>query len=159
MDVIRIDTECKVDNINKNNRDTYKEFIIDINYDLPIPVTDKIDIDIFLDKIEKYGNTCCYYNNNELVGCIFFYANDKEHFIAFITLFAVKKKYTNKGIGTILLKKMIDYCQNINMKKIQLYTHKTNKKAIQFYKKNGFNKIECDRIDDLKLELDIENMR
>ena len=54
-----------------------KDLILDVNLDFPIPITDKISVDEFLKKIKDVGNVYCAYYQNEIVGCAFFYANDK----------------------------------------------------------------------------------
>ncbi|MCI6265418.1 MAG: GNAT family N-acetyltransferase [Erysipelotrichaceae bacterium] len=130
-----------------------KNFILDVNLDFPIPITDKISVDEFLTKIKKVGNVYCAYYQKEIVGCAFFYANDKAKNIAFLTLIAVSKKYRNCGIGGTLLDYMINYCEKLNFDTLQLYTHELNVGARRFYSKRGFYEIVCDRENNAKLEL------
>lgn len=138
---------------NKFDKGGLKKFIMEVNFDLPIPITDKIDIDVFLDKIRNFGEAYCVYDQEKIIGCAFFYANDKINKQAFLTLFAVKREYRNCGIGSILLEHMIDYCDGLGFEYLQLYTHKTNKKARSFYSRKYFYEIDCDRENDVKLEL------
>ncbi len=130
-----------------------EDLILDVNLDFPIPITDKISVDEFLKKIKDVGNVYCAYYQNEIVGCAFFYANDKIKKIAFLTLIAVRKKYRNYGIGSFLLDYMISYCEKLDFETLQLYTHKLNESARAFYSKKGFYEIKCDRENDVKLEL------
>lgn len=52
---------------------------------------------------------------------------------------AVKKEYRDRGIGTKLLKKAIDWAKgNEHVKRIELNVFETNKRAIHLYKKYGF---------------------
>ena len=44
------------------------------------------------------------------------------------------------GIGTMLLKSMLDQCKVMNYKKIFLEVRVSNEKAINFYEKFGFSK-------------------
>ena len=130
-----------------------KKFILDVNFDFPIPITDKISVDEFLKKIKKFGNVYCAYYQKEIVGCAFFYVNDKVRNIAFLTLIAVSKKYRNYGIGGTLLDYMINYCEKLGFSTLQLYTHKLNVGARKFYFRRGFYEIDCDRENNVKLEL------
>ena len=140
--------------LNSNNFDMVglKKFILKVNNDFPIPITDKVDIDEFLEKIKKNGVVCCVYDTNEIVSGIFFYANNFEEKIAGLTLFATIEKYRNFGLGSNLIEMVIEYCTKLGFKKIQLYTHKTNTNARNYYLKKGFYYIDCDREHDVKLE-------
>ena len=129
------------------------DFILEINFDFPVPITDKISVDDFLKKIKDVGNVYCAYYQNKIVGCAFFYANDKVANIAFLTLIAVSKKYRNYGIGGTLLDYMVNYCEKLGFEFLQLYTHELNLGARRFYSKRGFYEIDCDREDNVKLEL------
>ena len=133
------------------------DFLTLINDDFPVHLDKKTSFNSFLKKIEQFGEVICAFDEDKIVGCIFFYANNVEEKIAFITLFGVLKEYRRLHIATMLLKEMIQYCCN-NYKKIHLYTHSTNYNAIHFYKKNNFHSIQCDRANDLKLELDLEEV-
>lgn len=52
----------------------------------------------------------------------------------------VDDKVRNKGVGTLLITKLIDYIKG-KYDNITLFVHDENEKAIQFYIKNGFVKI------------------
>lgn len=135
------------------NFEKLREFIFEVNFDFPIPIAEKISIDEFLNKIKKNGNVYCAYYHDEIVGCAFFYANDPFKKVSFLTLFAVSKKYRNYGIGNNLLNYMISYCEKLGFETLQLYTHELNINARKFYSKRGFYAIDCDRINNVKLEL------
>lgn len=145
--------EYKIMESTNFEKEKLKDFILDVNYDFPIPITTKININEFLDKIKELGKVYCVYEGNKIVGCNYFYANNTKEKIAFITLLAIKKEYRNYGIGSILIDKTIEYCKKIDFKKIQLYTHENNILARKFYSKKNFYEIECDRKYDVKLEI------
>jgi len=63
----------------------------------------------------------------------------KENF--HILSFGVDNLHRNKGIGAVIIKKLIDLIKN-ECQNITLYVHVENIKAINFYEKNGFEKIE-----------------
>ena len=78
------------------------------------------------------------YMENVLVALIAVYLNDLSKKEGFITLVGVLPQYQKQGIASELLKKSINYAQQIGMNKIQLNVQKTNNLAISLYKKYGF---------------------
>lgn len=57
-----------------------------------------------------------------------------------ITNIVVKKIYRNKGIGNILLNKLISISKENNKNEIILEVNENNMPAIKLYEKNGFKK-------------------
>lgn len=147
--------EYKILDINNFDKEGLKEFILSVNDDFPIPITNKINVDEFLDKIKNNGVVCCCYDGKKVVSGTFFYANNFVEKIVGFTLLATLRNYRKYGIGSTLMDMMIDYCSELNFERIQLYTHETNKNAINFYLKKGFYFIDCDRKNDVKLEKNI----
>ncbi|MDO4535450.1 MAG: GNAT family N-acetyltransferase [Clostridium perfringens] len=54
---------------------------------------------------------------------------------------SVKKKYWRNGIGTIIMKELIDFAKEKNKKNICLTVNGSNHQAIKMYEKFGFKKI------------------
>lgn len=79
-----------------------------------------------------------YAHNNNILGYIAFYANDKNTKEAYITLIAVKPGKQNNGIGTNLINECIYTSRKHGMKKLALKVDKDNENAIKFYESNGF---------------------
>lgn len=77
--------------------------------------------------------------NGEIIGFVW------AHFIQYgffkygsIDEFFVKKEFRRRGIGTNLLKKVIEKLEKLNPKIILVGTEKGNKEAIKLYQKIGF---------------------
>lgn len=141
--------------INKNNF-IYNElyfFLKKVDNDLPIPISKKIELDTFLNKIFNLGQVYCAFDKNKLIGTCFFYCNDERQDLAFLTLLVIDDKYRRKGIGNRLVGLMIKYCQMLGFKKLRLYTRVNNVQAIKFYKSIGFYEVKSDRIGDIMFEL------
>ena len=128
-----------------------KDFLCVMDSEYPVSLSSKVSFDDFLNRIKEKGNVFCAIDNDRIVGSLFYYANNFDEKIAFITLFGVIKEYRHKHIASMLFDKMVYKCRE-KFEKIQLYTHSTNDAAISFYKKKGFYSIHCDRDGDLKLE-------
>ena len=76
-------------------------------------------------------------NDNQMIGFIIFSPITPE---AHILSISVRNEMQSKGIGTLLLKSMLDQCKVMNYKKIFLEVRVSNEKAINFYEKFGFSK-------------------
>ena len=76
-------------------------------------------------------------NNSEIIGFIIFSPINPE---AHILSISVIKKIQSKGVGTLLLRSMLDQCKAMNYKKIFLEVRTSNLQAINFYQKFGFIK-------------------
>ena len=76
-------------------------------------------------------------NGKRMIGFIIFSPISPE---AHILSISVRNEMQSKGIGTLLLKSMLDQCKVMNYKKIFLEVRVSNEKAINFYEKFGFSK-------------------
>ena len=76
-------------------------------------------------------------HNSEIIGFIIFSPINPE---AHILSISVMKKIQSKGVGTLLLRSMLDQCKAMNYKKIFLEVRTSNLQAINFYQKFGFIK-------------------
>ena len=75
--------------------------------------------------------------DNLMIGFIIFSPISPE---AHVLSISVRNEMQSKGIGTLLLKSMLDQCKVMNYKKIFLEVRVSNEKAINFYEKFGFSK-------------------
>ena len=132
--------------------DELLELLCIVDKDFPIPLSHKIDFDLFLEKIKDNGLVYCAYDKENLIGACFFYCNDEQTKTAYLSVLCVLKQYRGQGIGEKLVNLMIDYCVNQKFKIIQLYTRCTNVAARNLYKQLGFIEIKSDRENDIKLE-------
>ena len=76
-------------------------------------------------------------HNGEIIGFIIFSPINPE---AHILSISVIKKIQSKGVGSLLLRSMLDQCKAMNYKKIFLEVRTSNLQAINFYQKFGFIK-------------------
>lgn len=75
------------------------------------------------------------YEKNNLIGYLCFnvlYGNVDIIYIC------IKENFRNKGYGSKLMKTLIDFCQDNNIKNITLEVNKYNRDAIILYEKFGF---------------------
>ena len=79
------------------------------------------------DYLDNYNNIVV---NNKIIGCLLITNIDDGILLDEIYL---EEEYRNKGIGTSIIKNVID-----NNSNIYLWVYKLNKQAINLYKKLGF---------------------
>lgn len=73
---------------------------------------------------------------NRIIGIITFKPNTKYN----VANFAVDTKFQNQNIGKTLLKKLIEYAKNNNIRNLSLITNELFKSAIHLYEKFSFSK-------------------
>lgn len=106
----------------------------------------KIELDVnpspwkyetFLSSFEVGHKGLICKKDNLMIGFIIFSPISPE---AHILSISVRNEMQSKGIGTSLLKSMLNQCKVMNYKKIFLEVRVSNEKAINFYEKFGFSK-------------------
>ena len=102
-----------------------------------MPENDKMTRNCFFDEFNQ--NTRKYYvavdENNIPVGYIGVFDSFDDYNIIGI---AVDNNYQKKGIGSMLLQKVIEEAKLNNIKSLSLEVDEKNEKAINFYKNKGF---------------------
>ena len=105
---------------------------------LPEPLSQRVDLTTFLAKIQKQAKIWVAVENAQPVGIIAYYANDLISRTAHLTFMGLLTNFQNRKIGTRLLEKMIEDCQQANFRRITLEVHPSNTRAIHLYGKHGF---------------------
>lgn len=89
-------------------------------------------------KIFHNGITYAITENNEYIGIVVFYANDKKDKKGYISLIGLKSDCRGKGLGKALLDDVIKEMKKCGMCKVFLEVDNDNKNAIDFYSEYGF---------------------
>ena len=120
------------------SKDDLLLFLQKVDSLFPINLSDKTDLNILAEKFISLGTVFYVYDNNDIVGLIAGYNNDDVNHCAYISVLAVLPNYQGKGYASKLISDFTNDCINKNIKRIELFTHKSNENAIKMYKKNGF---------------------
>jgi RimJ/RimL family protein N-acetyltransferase len=69
---------------------------------------------------------------------------DRDHDIEWRAKVSINlaKKYQNFGLGSLMLKELLEVSEKFNVKEIVCQTHIENIASIKFFEKNGFEKID-----------------
>lgn len=130
----------------------YEAIFIPIGQDQPVREIIKLpELSIYIKDFGKKDDICFVAElNNKLIGAIWTRIfTETEHGFGFVDSetpelsMSLLREYRQKGIGTILLKTMIDKLINCNYKQVSLSVDKLNY-AINMYKKFGFDIIDYD---------------
>jgi ribosomal protein S18 acetylase RimI-like enzyme len=97
-----------------------------------------VNLNGYASKIYANADRFEAWQNNELVGLVAAYFNDKVNAVGFITNVSVDNSYSGNGIASALLTMCIDHVKTLPFKCIDLEVNKNNRKAINLYKKFRF---------------------
>ncbi|WP_225540227.1 GNAT family N-acetyltransferase [Empedobacter stercoris] len=71
----------------------------------------------------------------------------EENNTVFLSKIYLKESNQTKGIGQLMLNRVVDYAKEKGAKSVHLTVNKNNAKAIRFYEKNGFKNMESKTFD------------
>ena len=144
-----------------NNSDTEIRdlivFLNKINASFPVPLSEKIQIEEYAQKVLLLGIVIKIEHNNEIVGVVTGYANNNVSG-GYISVLGVSENHRGQKIGSRLLEAFIDEAKIEGMKQISLFAHKDNHNALKMYLNRGFfinNSINKNYDYDIALTLDI----
>lgn len=119
------------------------EFVRQVDKEFPIALSDKVDLELYVEKLLKYGIIYYSFKNNKLTGAVAGYINSTSK-IAYISMVAVLQEERGKGIASKLIKRFIKQCKEKKYLMVHVYTHKENQSACCMYEKLGFKNYHVD---------------
>jgi ribosomal protein S18 acetylase RimI-like enzyme len=111
------------------------------------------NLEDYLVKIESNAITQMYFERGNLIGFVFYYANDDEG-NAFLSLIFVEPTSQGRQIGKCLLSNSIIDLRTRSFKNYRLEVKKINVKALRLYQNFGF-KVERDLGEKLIMKLEL----
>jgi 1-aminocyclopropane-1-carboxylate deaminase/D-cysteine desulfhydrase-like pyridoxal-dependent ACC family enzyme/ribosomal protein S18 acetylase RimI-like enzyme len=104
----------------------------------PDPLRLMVDLHTYADKLLNFANILIALHNDQIIGFLAIYTNNKQAKIAYIPLISVSQGYQRKGIGTVMLSRAIALARQTKMKHLWLRVKQDNEIAIHFYSKHRF---------------------
>lgn len=101
----------------------------------------KVNIAEYSKKIVENAVTFEAWANNELVGMIAAYLNDKNNHTGFITNVSILNEFAGKGIASSLLTSCVAFAKEKSFKEIVLEVNAASLPAIKLYTKHHFKEI------------------
>lgn len=124
--------------INQLSVEEIEEFLISVEKDFPIPLSQKGDLHHLACKFYNKATICSLVEVDKVKGMVIGYTENLVENLAYISIVAVDRKYRGKGYAKKLVLEFIDECKNKNIKAVHLYTDTRNTVAIRLYKQMGF---------------------
>ena len=126
-----------INNKQEIEKEKFFDFIKKINYDFPIPVSEKVDLNEYCEKLWEKAELVAEVQDGN-TGAVAGYMNDLENGSAYISLVGVSRDFRNQGLGKKLVHQFVLLCREKQIRSVNLYTHKTNQAAIKMYEGLGF---------------------
>lgn len=116
-----------------------------VNYDpqdrsLGLPPVGKMAIERWIRYLEERGFSIVAEHEGKIVGHLAIVEEETNKDVVELAIY-LARNYQNQGIGTEMVKAIIEYCKKVCYKKITLVTDRLNWRAIRVYKKCGFQTV------------------
>lgn len=123
------------------NKTTFQELLEihkQCDQDFNPPLSTRVDVFSYCEKLFDNAQIIGAYNYNQLVGIVCIYTNDQEK-IAYISSVCIYKEFRGMKISELLMGGAIDLARESFMDTIKLEVGINNNVAISLYKKFGFS--------------------
>ncbi len=114
------------------------DFLLAIDKDYPTPISDKVELFSYSEKLYEKAHVNTVIKNNKIVSLVAGYTENITNNIAFIALVGTLSDYRGKGYAQKLINEFIYDCRKLKINGIHLYAVKENTAAISMYEKIGF---------------------
>lgn len=111
-------------------------FLKEIDNDFPTPLTDKVDLTEYANKISDRAEILSVVKDNKIVACVVLYCNDIADCRAYIPLVGVLRQYRGLGLAKGLVRTAIRLAKSRGFNILGIHTE--NDSALQLYKSIGF---------------------
>lgn len=112
---------------------------------LPDPLSERVDISSYADKLQRNAEICLAYHRGVIVGFLTMYANDYETGMAHIPIIAVLDDFQGKGIGKVLISRSVALARQKKMQELWLTVDRNNHMAQHVYSELRFIKKGMDK--------------
>lgn len=113
-------------------------FLKRIDSRLPVPLTARVDLQDFAEKVIRHGNPLVIYEGDTIAAAALFYSNDQQTRNAYLTLLVTDEAYEGRGYARVLMAQAERIAAAAGMQWFYLDTQLTNHHAIAFYSQQGW---------------------
>ena len=122
------------------------KFVKFVDKDFTPPLLGRVDIDAWLCKIYATGSLVLAINEDDIIGCLLFYANDLTSKEGYISYLVVDARYRGFGIAKSLLNECFKISRCNGMTIIKVFTN--NPIASSLYQQAGFDVVSEEPIEE-----------
>lgn len=115
-----------------------KDYVLQYDNDFYVPLSARVDIESFSQKLSELSTTFIVFKNGEVAGLICTYFYQPETKKGFITLVHTKHKYRGQHLSLPLLQSVKQYAKERGFERIGLFVSKQQTSAYNLYSRYGF---------------------
>lgn len=138
-----LDAECEVF-AGHPDKDFIKDYILQYDKDFYIPLSKRVDMNSFAQKLSELSTTFVVLKDGIVAGLICAYFYQPETRKGFITLVHTKHEYRGLHLSVILLDALKKYAKDNGFEFVDLFVSKQQTAAYNLYLKYGFEVLEED---------------
>lgn len=105
---------------------------------VPFPLSKKVDLKLYSEKLAKYAVHFSVEDNNRLIGMTCCYLNHPEKGIAYTSITCIDPDYFGLGLGKKLTHNCEEYARISGFKFVEFEVHIDNKPSIEMHKTIGY---------------------
>lgn len=123
-------------------KDVLLSFLQEVDGLFPVPLTRKVDLGEYANKLLSFATLVPAFENGVLSGLVAGYTDNlSEAGRAYIALVCVRSEFQRRGIARKLVEAFLDICRRKGLSAVHLYTDRSNANAICMYEAMGFVRI------------------
>lgn len=115
-----------------------KDYVLQYDNDFYVPLSARVDIEAFSQKLSDLSTTFIVFKNSEIAGLICSYFYQPETKKGFITLVHTKHEYRGQHLSLPLLEAVKQYAKGRGFESIGLIVSKQQTSAYNLYSRHGF---------------------
>ena len=119
-------------------------FLKNIDKDFPVPLSAKVILKEYTVKLCENACIITLEEEGKVFGMIAGYIENLQNNMAYISILGVSREMRGKGFAGLLLTQFLNVCEQKKIDYIHVYAKLENIPAIKTYKRNGFEKYNCD---------------
>lgn len=129
--------------------------IKDSDLEFSPPLSERVKIDNYVQKVFKQGEIYIYQVEKEIKGILLIYINDSLEYKSYLSLILVKKDFrkNKENIGGKLVLYWIELAKTRNFKLLEFEVASNKKKLISWYESFGFSTISSHNRNNSKCDL------
>lgn len=117
-------------------------FLCDVDDLFPVPLSEKVDIGEYAEKLLSYATLVPEFREGRLAGLVAGYTDNlPPEGLAYVALVGVRRDFQRRGIAKKLVEDFIDVCRRKGIRGLHLYTDADNRGAVHLYHGLGFERI------------------
>lgn len=113
-------------------------FLRSVDALFPVPLSDKVDLEEYADKLLDRACLVAERADGKLAGLAAGYVEHLTGDFAYVAVVGVRPEHQRKGIAKSLVSRFVELCRARGLKGVHLYTDASNAPAIRMYEKLGF---------------------